>query len=468
MISKKVNLEKLEESKKHRVGAYSARYLKKSIEKGIPKYEFPEKGMSPRAAYQLVHDEVSLDGNPFLNLASFVTTWMEPEADKLVMENINKNIIDIFEYPQTDKVIHKNIVNMLGRLLNGHETEFMGTATAGSSEAIMLGLLAHKWSWKNSGRGKGKPNIVFGADAHVCWDKFAKYFDVDAIKIPIDKNTRTITAEAVSKHIDENTICVGCVLGTTFTGEIDPIKDINDLLVEYKKEKDWDIPIHIDAASGGFILPFTEPNFEWDFRLDRVRSVNVSAHKYGLTYPGLGWLIFREEKDLPKDLIFTVNYLGEQEETYTLNFSGSSAMLVAQYYNILRFGRAGYTGIMTNIMEVSRTLAQKLNRLDRFEMLNKGERLPIIAFMQKKETEYSLQQLSYKLKEKGWIVPAYCLPKNAEDIEIMRIVVRENFTSDMAALLVDDIEKACQFLENREKLGAKETFPPEKGPTKIC
>jgi glutamate decarboxylase len=468
MISKKVNLEKLEESKKHRVGAYSARYLKKAIEKGIPKYEFPEKGMSPRAAYQLVHDELSLDGNPFLNLASFVTTWMEPEADKLIMENINKNIIDIFEYPQTDKVIHKNIVNMLGRLFNGHETEFMGTATAGSSEAIMLGLLAHKWSWKNSGRGKGKPNIIFGADAHVCWDKFAKYFDVDAIKIPIDKNTRTITAEAVSKYIDENTICVGCVVGTTFTGEIDPIKDINDLLVEYKKEKDWDIPIHIDAASGGFILPFTEPNFEWDFRLDRVRSVNVSGHKYGLTYPGLGWLIFREEKDLPKDLIFTVNYLGEQEETYTLNFSGSSAMLVAQYYNILRFGRAGYTGIMTNIMEVSRNLAKKLNRLDRFEMLNKGERLPIIAFMQKKETEYSLQQLSYKLKEKGWIVPAYCLPKNAEDIEIMRIVVRENFTSDMAALLVDDIEKACQFLENRAKLGAKETFPPEKGPTKIC
>ncbi len=468
MISKKVNLEKLEESKKYSVGAYSARYLQKVIEKGIPKYEFPKKGMSPRAAYQLVHDELSLDGNPFLNLASFVNTWMEPEADKLVMENINKNIIDIFEYPQTDKVIHKNIVNMLGRLFNGHSTEFMGTATAGSSEAIMLGLLAHKWSWKNSGRGTGKPNIIFGADAHVCWDKFAKYFDVNAIKIPIDKKTRTITAEAVSKHIDENTICVGCVLGTTFTGEIDPIKDINNLLLEYKKEKDWDIPIHIDAASGGFILPFTEPDFEWDFRLDRVRSINVSGHKYGLTYPGLGWLIFRDEKDLPKDLIFTVDYLGEQEETYTLNFSGSSAMVVAQYYNILRFGRAGYTGIMKNILKVSRDLAEELDRLGRFEMLNIGERLPIIAFRQKKETEYSLLQLSHKLREKGWIVPAYSLPKNAEDIEIMRIVVRENFTLDMAAILVDDIEKACQFLENEAKLGAKEYRPPKTGLTKIC
>lgn len=468
MISRKVNLEKLEDSKKYRVGAYSARYIPKVKEKGVPKYEFPEEGMSPRAAYQLIHDEQSLDGNPFLNLASFVNTWMEPEADKLVMENINKNIIDIFEYPQTDKVIHRNLVNMLGRLFNGHSTEFMGTATAGSSEAIMLGLLAHKWSWIKSGRGTGQPNIVFGNDAHVCWDKFARYFDVEARKVPIDKKRRTITAKAVSKHIDENTICVGCVLGTTYTGEIDPVQDINDLLLKYKNEKGWDIPIHIDAASGGFILPFTEPDFEWDFRLERVKSINVSGHKYGLTYPGLGWLIFRDKSDLPEDLIFHVNYLGEMEDSYTLNFSGSSAMVVAQYYNILRFGRAGYTTIMKNILEVSQDLAERVGRLDRFEMLNKGERLPIIAFRQKKETGYSLQQLSYKLREKGWIVPAYCLPKNAENIEIMRIVVRENFTSDMSAILVNDLENACQFFETGAQPGAKKPCPPEKYLARIC
>jgi glutamate decarboxylase len=468
MISRKENLDKLEESEKYRVGAYSARYISQVKKKGIPKYEFPEEGMSPRAAYQLVHDEQSLDGNPFLNLASFVNTWMEPEADKLVMENINKNIIDIFEYPQTDKVIHKNLVNMLGRLFNGDDDEFMGTATAGSSEAIMLGLLAHKWSWKNSRRGTGKPNIVFGNDAHVCWDKFAKYFDVEARKIPIDKEKRTITAAAVAEKIDENTICVGCVLGTTFTGEIDPIEEINDLLVEYKKEKGWDIPIHIDGASGGFILPFTEPRFEWDFRLERVRSINVSGHKYGLTYPGLGWLIFREESDLPKDLIFNVNYLGEKEETYTLNFSGGSAMVVAQYYNILRFGRAGYTGIMTNILEVSRNLAGVLDGLGWFEMLNKGERLPIIAFRQKEETGFSLQQLSHKLREKGWIVPAYCLPENAENIEIMRIVVRENFTSDMAAILAKDLDEAYKLLKNGVKSGAIKSCSPEKYRSYIC
>jgi glutamate decarboxylase len=468
MISKKVNLEKLDESIDHHVSAFNACYLPKGTEEGIPKYEFPEKGMSPRAAYQLVHNQLSLDGNPLLNLASFVNTWMEPEADKLIMENINKNIIDVFEYPQISRVIHQNIVNMLGRLFNGHNTEFTGTATVGSSEAIMLGLLAHKWNWKIAGRGTGKPNIIFGADAHVCWDKFARYFDVDAIKIPISKKMRTITAEAVAKHIDENTICVGCVLGTTYTGEMDPIKEINDLLLEYKREKDWDISIHVDAASGGFILPFTEPDFEWDFRLDRVRSVNVSGHKYGLTYPGLGWLIFQDEKDLPKNLIFTVNYLGEQEKTYTLNFSGGSAMIVAQYYNILRFGRAGYINIMENILEVSQDLAKRLERLGRFEILNKGEHLPIIAFKQKKVTEYSLLHLSHKLRERGWIVPAYHLPKDAEDVEIMRIVIRANFTSDMTTILVEDIEKTCKFFETGAKLGAKGKGTHLKDCANIC
>jgi glutamate decarboxylase len=468
MISKKVNLQQLDKSINCQIGAFNARYLSKETKTEIPKYEFPEEGMSPRAAYQLVHNQLSLDGNPLLNLASFVNTWMEPEADKLIMENINKNLIDVFEYPQISRVIHQNIVNTLGRLFNGHNTEFMGTATAGSSEAIMLGLLAHKWSWKISGRGTGKPNIIFGADAHVSWDKFARYFDVDAIKIPISKKTRIITAEAVSKHIDENTICVGCVLGTTYTGEIDPIKEINDLLMKYKKEKDWNIPIHVDGASGGFILPFTKPDFEWDFRLDRVRSVNISGHKYGLTYPGLGWLIFQDEKDLPKDLIFTVNYLGEQEKTYTLNFSGGSAMVVAQYYNFLRFGRAGYTEIMENILEVSQDLAKRLERLGRFEILNKGEQLPIIAFKQKKVTEYSLLQLSHKLRERGWTVPAYNLPKNAEDVEIMRIVIRANFTSDMATILVDDIEKSCKFFEGGTKLRGDRKNTYIKDSAKIC
>ncbi|HII06182.1 MAG TPA: glutamate decarboxylase [Methanotrichaceae archaeon] len=458
MVSKKVDLKQLEETDRYITGAYSAKYLKEVPD--VPKYELPRTGVNANIAYQLVHDEQCLDGNPFLNLASFVNTWMEPEADKLIMESINKNIIDIFEYPQTDKVIQTRIVNILARLFNAPEkAEFMGVATAGSSEAIMLGLLAHKWSWRmrreEEGKSYDKPNIVFGADAHVCWDKFAKYFDVEARKIPIEETRRIITGDVVRDRIkkgliDENTICVGAILGTTFTGEIDSVEEINDVLLELKYDIDlgWDIPIHVDAASGGFILPFTEPDFEWDFRLEQVKSINVSGHKYGLTYPGLGWLIFRNERDLPKDLIFNVDYLGEEEETYTLNFSRGSAMVVAQYYNLLRFGRSGYTTIMNNILDTARYLGEKLRGLGRFEMLNEGKELPIIAFKLKEPKDYKLLDISYKIRERGWIVPAYHLPDNAKDIEIMRVVVRENFTCDMANILVDDIEKACKFMDD--------------------
>lgn len=445
MISRKINIQ----PEADQFSASRARYQTASNDpkEKTPKYEFPNQEMDPRVVYQLIHDELSLDGNPYLNLASFVHTWMEPEADKLVMENISKNIIDIFEYPQSDKVIHHKLVNMMGRLFNGQNNDFVGTATVGSSEAIMLGLLAHKWNWKKSKRGTGKPNIVFGTDAHVCWDKFAKYFDVEPRKVPIDAKTRTITAEKVAKCIDENTICVGCIVGTTFTGEIDPITEINNLLVEYKKKTGLNIPIHVDGATGGFILPFTEPDFKWDFRLEQVRSINVSGHKYGMTYAGLGWLIFKDKEDLPDDLIFKVNYLGEAEETYTLNFSRGSAMVVAQYYNILRLGIPGYRRIMKNILKVAGDLSDKLDKLKRFEILNNGTRLPIVAFRQARKTNFSLVQLSHKIREKGWIVPAYNLPKDVEDIEIMRVVVRENFTSDMAESLVNDIELACENLE---------------------
>jgi glutamate decarboxylase len=469
-------------SKKHRLGASAgsdaiprrARYLTPADDRGeISKYEFPTQEMPPRVAYQLIHDELSLDGNPFLNLASFVHTWMEPEADRLVIENISKNIIDVFEYPETDKVIHQRLVNMMGRLFNGHDGDFTGTATVGSSEAIMLGLLAHKWTWKNSGRGTGKPNVVFGSDAHVCWDKFALYFDVEPRRVPIDNDRRIIMPEKVANYIDENTICVGCILGTTFTGEIDPIAEIDELLEDYKNKQGWNIPIHVDAASGGFIMPFTEPDFKWDFRLGHVRSINVSGHKYGMTYAGLGWLVFKEEKDLPEDLIFKVNYLGEEEHTYTLNFSRGSAMLVAQYYNILRFGRPGYTRIMKGVLAVAQGLAQKLGALkcdniSRFVMLNDGGRLPIVAFRHAGQASYTLMDLSHKLREKGWIVPAYNLPENAQDIEVMRIVVRENFTADMAGRLVDDIENACRLLEKQPGLAADAAAPVAEAQYHIC
>src|SRR5208337_1415820 len=303
---------------------YATRYF---IER-VPKYKLPEKMMPADVAYQIVHDELYMDGNTAFDLGSFTTTWMEPEAEKLIIENLGKNFIDRFEYPQTNE-IHQRVVHILAHLFNAHEqAQFCGTATLGSSEAIELGLLAHKWTWKKRRIEQGKPydspNIVFGAGAHICWNKFAKYFDVEPRIMPMSTNRFTIDPGQVAAHIDENTICVGAVAGTTYTGACEPVAEINNLLMAVKRDKGWDIPIHVDAASGGFILPFTKPDLKWDFRVPQVRSINVSGHKFGLVYPGLGWLIFRDAKDLPEELIFHVNYLGETMSTYTLNFSGGS------------------------------------------------------------------------------------------------------------------------------------------------
>ena len=445
MITKKNNLNKLQESEKGHVSTYSSRYFKERI----PKYELPENSMPANAAYQLIHDELNMDSNPSLNLASFVTTWMEPEAEKLITENLHKNFIDHDEYPQTE-VIHNRCVNMLARLFNApEECASVGAATIGSSEAIMLGLLAHKWKWKKRAKKGAEPNIIFGAEVHVCWEKFARYFDVEMRVIPLEKGRYVITTEEVEKRIDENTIAVGAILGTTYSGQADPIQEINDLLIKVKKEKGWDIPLHVDAASGGFVTPFTHPDFVWDFRLEQVKSINVSGHKYGLVYPGVGWIIYRDESDFPEDLIFKVNYLGGWMPTYTLNFSCNSAFVLAQYYNFLRLGREGYTHIMKNCMANAQYLAEKLKESGKFEMINDAQMLPIVAVKLKDSVKkFTVYDLSAKLRERGWVIAAYTMPANAEEVSLLRMVVREHFSRDMADILFQDIEKACNFLEN--------------------
>lgn len=438
-----------EEVSKGHSSTYSMRYFFEPI----PKFQIPEKEMPANAAFQLVHDELKLDGDASLNLASFCTTWMEPEAKKLIAENDRKNFIDHDEYPQTE-VIHERLVNMLARLFNSPEScDSVGTATIGSSEAIMLGLLAHKWTWinrrKKEGKPYDKPNLIFGADAHICWDKFAKYFDVEPRIIPMAKDRYVISTEEVEKQIDENTICVGTILGTTFTGQYDPIEKINALLLRIKKQKGWDIPIHVDGASGGFIAPFVYPKIKWDFRLTQVKSINVSGHKYGLVFPGLGWLIFREEKDVPKDIVFTVNYLGGEMPTYTLNFSRGSSTVIAQYYNFLRLGKQGYKRIMTNIIVNAQYLSQKLLASGHFESLNPTQLLPVVAVKLKNKEEFTLYDLTAKLRERGWIIPAYTLPPKAEDTVIMRMVIRENFSRDLADILYDDVIKAYDKLRSK-------------------
>ncbi|MCB1072887.1 MAG: glutamate decarboxylase [Chlamydiia bacterium] len=447
MLTNKNNLSQLKDSEKGHASTYSSRFF----EEEIPKYELPEKSMPANAAYQMIHDELNMDANPSLNLASFVTTWMEPEAEKLITENLHKNFIDHDEYPQTE-VIHNRCVNMIARLFNApEECKSIGAATIGSSEAIMLGLLAHKWKWKKRAKKGAEPNIIFGAEVHVCWEKFARYFDVEMRVIPLEKGRYVITPDEVKKRIDENTIAVGAILGTTYSGQADPIKEINALLLKIKKEKGWDIPLHVDAASGGFVVPFTKPDFAWDFRLEQVKSINVSGHKYGLVYPGIGWIIYRDEADFPQDLVFKVNYLGGWMPTYTLNFSCNSAFVLAQYYNFLRLGREGYTHIMTNCMANAQYLSKKLENSGKFEMINDAQMLPIVAVKLKDSiTNYTVYDLSSKLRERGWVIAAYTMPENAQELALLRVVVRENFSRDMADILYQDIEKACAALNSKE------------------
>ncbi len=463
MLSNKINISKKTRVETETTPTCGSRYFAETI----PKYEIPDEGMPPRAAYQLIREELNLDGNPTLNLASFVTTWMEPEANQLIMDSVGKNFVDNDEYPQTEK-IQTRVVNMLARLFNSPEkSESLGTATIGSSEAIMLGLLAHKWSWKKrreaEGKPSDKPNIVMGADVHTAWEKFALYFDVELKLIPLEKDRNIVTAEDIEREIDENTICVGAVLGTTFTGQMDPIKEINDLLVNIKETKGWNIPIHVDAASGGFITPFLNPEIEWDFRLEQVKSINVSGHKYGLVYPGVGWLIFCDKHDLPEDLIFEVNYLGGLMPNYSLNFSKASNTIIAQYYNLIRLGKKGYQDILQILLVNAIYLAHKLENSGRFEVINKEILFPLVAVKLKDNAKFTVFDLSEKLRQKGWIVPAYTLPANADDIAVMRMVIKENFGRDMVEMLYTDIMKAYDSLDRTTFI--KEDVKDRKNPT---
>jgi glutamate decarboxylase len=426
---------------------YSGRYFTDAI----PAHDLPRESMPAQAAYQLIHDELNLDGNPALNLASFVTTWMEPEAQQLAVETLNRNFVDQDEYPRTEE-IHLRTVSMIGRLFNAPAAEEpCGTATIGSSEAIMLGLLAHKWSWRQRrGDDSAKPNVVFGADVHTCWEKFARYFDVEQRVIPLTPERHVIGPDEVEPHIDENTIAVGAILGTTFTGQIDEIEGIDEMLRRVKSEKGWDIPIHVDAASGGFIAPFAYPEVKWDFRLEQVRSINVSNHKFGLVYPGMGTVVFRDVATVPEELVFKINYLGGEMANYSLNFSRGSNTVLLQYYNFLRLGREGYERIVGNLMKNAGMLEQTLTESGRFKLLNDARYLPVVVVQPTgKDGGLDVFELSERLRERGWIVPAYTLPPNAESVAVLRLVVKENFSRDMADMLSEDIETALAKMSGK-------------------
>ena len=437
--------------------AYGSRYLSDPV----PKYRMPDGDMPARLAYQLIHDELALDGNPALNLATFVTTWMEPEAEALIAETLNVNSIDQDEYPQTTE-IQNRCVSILADLFHADDSEHaMGTATVGSSEAIHLAGLAMKWRWRAARQAQGKPadrpNLVMSETVQVCWEKFVRYFDVEPRMIPITADRTVIDIDLAMAQVDENTIGVVGILGSTYTGEFEDIQGLSDALDDLQERTGLDVPLHVDGASGAFVAPFTQPDLAWDFRLPRVKSINASGHKYGLVYPGVGWALWRDKSQLPEDLIFHTNYLGGDQPTFDLNFSRGASQIVAQYYNFLRMGRAGYTEVMNRLSATAAYLAELVDASPYLELMSSGGALPLVCAKVVDGVGFTAYDISAKMKERGWIVPAYTLAKDADHVSVIRVVVREGMSRDMADLLVADFHRVGA------ELG---TIPPEIRSTK--
>ncbi len=455
MVHKKVNIDDLSDSQRTIIPIYARHALKKSV----PKYEIPKEPMLPRTAYDLIHDELILDGNSRFNLATFVTTWMEPEAKQLIMDTLDKNMIDKDEYPQTAE-IENRCVNILSRLWNCKDKQTMGCSTIGSSEACMLGGMALKWKWKEKmkkmNKPTNKPNLVMGMNVQVCWEKFCKYWDIEPRYVYCEGNRFILDPKEAIKLCDENTIGVICILGSTFDGSYEPVEEVSKQLDLLEKEKGLDIPIHVDAASGGFIAPFLDPKLKWDFRLDRVKSINTSGHKYGLVYPGVGWIIWRSKDELPKDLIFYVDYLGGKMATFAINFSRPGSQICAQYYNFLRLGFEGYKEIQQTCRDTALYLSSAIEKMGPFKLISKGNDIPVFAWTLKEPTNFTLYDLSDKLRERGWLIPAYKMPKNKEDLTVQRIVVKNGFSIDMADMLLADIKRNLKFFKNQKGFIKKE------------
>ena len=414
----------------------------------VPKYKLPKYEISPRHAYQIVHDELMLDGNSRLNLATFCSTWLEPEVHTLMNEAIDKNMIDKDEYPQTAE-IEARCVHIIADLWNApNAANTIGCSTIGSSEAAMLAGMAMKWRWRKKredlGKATTRPNLVTGP-VQICWHKFAKYWDIELREVPMEGNRLILNSEEVLKRCDENTIGVVPTLGVTYTCQYEPVKEIADALDKLQEETGLDIPIHVDAASGGFISPFIEPELIWDFRIPRVKSINASGHKYGLSPLGVGWVIWREIDDLPKDLIFNVNYLGGDMPTFALNFSRPGGQVISQYYNFVRLGREGYRKIHQSCYDTARYIADEISKLEPFELIYDGRGgMPALCWTLKNDKEYGfdLYHFSDKLRSRGWQVPAYSMPNNRGDLVIQRIIIRHGVSKDIGKLLLKDM-KSC-------------------------
>jgi glutamate decarboxylase len=411
----------------------------------LPRERLAADPVPPEVAYQLIHDELLLDGSSRLNLATFVTTWMEPQARVLMAEYADKNMIDKDEYPQTAE-LERRCVAILADLW--HAEDATGCSTTGSSEACMLAGLALKRRWQ----GPGRPNLVMGANVQVCWEKFCRYWDVEPRMVPMEGDRFHLDAASALPAVDENTIGVVAILGSTFDGSYEPVAEIAAALDRLAADGGPDVPVHVDGASGAMIAPFLDPDLVWDFRLPRVASINTSGHKYGLVYPGVGWVLWRDAAALPRELVFNVNYLGGEMPTFALNFSRPGAEVVAQYYNFFRLGRSGYRAVQQASRDVATYLAGEIEKLDEFQLITRGDQLPVFAFTTTAAVQgWDVFAVARKLRERGWQVPAYTFPENRQDLAALRVVCRNGFSQDMADLFLADLHASVRWLDELDR-----------------
>lgn len=422
-----------------------------------PSEFIPKHKTAADIAYQIVKDETFPQTQPRLNLATFVTTYMDDYGTRLMNEAVGINYIDETEYPRV-AVMCGRCINMVANMWNSPEKEEWKTGAVGigSSEACMLGGVSAWLRWRERRKAEGKrydkPNLVMSSAYQVVWEKFCQLWQIEMRTVPITHEHPTLDIEKAIQLCDENTICIVPIAGVTWTGMNDDIETLNSALDKYNAKTGYEIPIHVDAASGGFILPFLDPGKKWDFRLKWVISISTSGHKYGLVYPGLGWVVWRDRKYLPKEMSFSVNYLGANITQVGLNFSRPAAQILAQYYNFIHLGVEGYREIHSNSMAIAEYCHDEIEKMPCFRNYAKKLDNPLFIWYldpeYEKKAEWTLFDLQDKLMQKGWMVPAYTMPADIEDMVVMRIVVRQGMSRDMADMLISDIKDAVAELES--------------------
>ncbi len=434
----------------------TAIYASEQMLHPAPTQEIPQSMTPPEIAYQMVKNETYAQTQARLNLATFVTTYMDEHATRLMNEAIDINYIDETEYPRV-AVMSGRCVNILANLWNTpEEAEWKtGCVGIGSSEACMLGGVAAwlRWRKRRTEQGKpiDKPNLVMSTAFQVVWEKFCQLWQIELRTVPLTMESQTLDPQKAIAMCDENTICIVPIVGVTWTGLNDDVAALDKALTEFNTKMGYNIPIHVDAASGGFILPFIDPDQSWDFRLDNVCSISTSGHKYGLVYPGLGWIVWRDKTMLPDEMSFSVNYLGAKVTQVGLNFSRPAAQILGQYYNFIRLGFEGYRDVQNSAMEIAKYCHEEIGKMECFENFAQNVDNPLFIWHMddeyNKRARWTLYDLQDKLQQTGWMVPAYTMPKDIDNMIVMRVVVRQGMSRDMADMLLTDITNAVAEFE---------------------